>query len=392
LRSWLKEFALVCAAISGLASGRLFAAGSPAVALLDSADASQWKTWVEPAGWKVIAPAAPAANANIDARVQALAAAAREAVANGAVDPSRIYMVGRGDAAASVFLAISRVPDLFAAGVALGGSPQRALETGRIFAANFTNTPVLWAGAAADAALAEKLKSDGMNLEWRPLDGLTNSALFEWLARHARDPYPPVADCETNSPTFASCYWLQPSKFDVNERNDVLPSTRILAGSLAALDLGGFGYKPDDPGPGIQISFLPEKYTGPLKMGDRIVEIDGKPIANARQFRETMSRYTEEKAVIVMLQRGAKRERLETHVVVQRIDSAPTARVQGRYEMEDKLVLIISRTVTEMRVIIPQQWVGTGLLWNGLALEKIEKAGCILLTIDKELLHAADCK
>jgi hypothetical protein len=25
-------------------------------------------------------------------------------------------------------------------------------------------------------------------------------------------------------------------------------------------------------------------------------------------------------------------------------------------------------------------------------MEKIEKPGCILLTIDKELLHAADCK
>jgi hypothetical protein len=45
-----------------------------------------------------------------------------------------------------------------------------------------------------------------------------------------------------------------------------------------------------------------------------------------------------------------------------------------------------------MRVTIPEQWVGSGLLWNGLAMEKVEKPGCILLTIDKELLHASDCK
>ncbi|HKE26828.1 MAG TPA: hypothetical protein VKB88_30960 [Bryobacteraceae bacterium] len=375
-----------------MTSGSLRAAGAPAVALIDASDAAQWKTWVEPAGWKVIAPA-PVAGANIDMRVQAVAAAVHEAVAAGVVDASRVYVVGRGDAAVTVFYAISRIPDLFAAGVALGGSPMPALETGRIFAVNFSNAPVLWASSGAgDSTLAEKMKSAGMNLEWRTLEGLTNTVVLQWLAAHSRDAYPAVADCETNSPTFASCYWLQPTKFDVNERNDVLPSTRVVGGAAAALDLGGFGYKPDDPGPGIQVSFLPEKYGGPLKMGDRIVEIEGKPVANAAAFREIMGRYKEEKPVIVMVQRGNKRERMETHVIVPRIDAAPTSRVQGKYEMDDKLVLIISRTVTEMRVTIPEQWVGSGLLWNGLAMEKIEKPGCILLTIDKELLHASDCK
>jgi len=330
---------------------------------------------------------------NIDAHVQALAAAVREAEGNGSVDASRVYMAGRGDAAASVFYAISRTPDLFAAGIALGGSPQAALESGRIFAANFTNAPVLWASAGSnDEALAQKLKSDGVNMEWRSSAGLEIAAVLGWLSSHTRDPYPATADCETNSPTFASCYWLQPLKFDVGERNDVLPSTRVVAAMRAALDLGGFGYKPDDAGPGIQVTFLPEKYGGPLKMGDRVIEVEGKPIANAKAYGEIMSRYSEEKPVIVMVQRGNKRERMETHVIVPHIDAAPTARVQGKYEMEDKLVLIISRTVTEMRVNIPEQWVGSGLLWNGLAMEKIEKAGCVLLTIDKELLHASDCK
>jgi len=47
--------------------------------------------------------------------------------------------------------------------------------------------------------------------------------------------------------------------------------------------------------------------------------------------------------------------------------------------------------VTELRVTIPELCVGSGLMWNGLAMEKMEKPGCILLTIDKELLHAAAC-
>ena len=371
--------------------GRLAAAGTPAIALIDAADAAQWKAWMEPSGWKVIAPSAPANN--IDERVLALAAAVRDAAAGGGVDASRVYMAGRADAAASVFYAIARVPDLFAAGVAIGGSPQAALETGRVFAANFTNTPVLWVSAGAnDEALAGRLKSAGVDLEWRAAAGLDSRAVAEWLGRHTREPYPAVADCETNSPNFASCYWLQPVKFDVAERNDVLPSTRVVAAQPAALDLGAFSYRLEDPGPGIQVTSLPEKYGGPLKMGDRIIEVEGRPVANARNYREIMDRYHEDKPVIVMVQRGRSRERLETRVLTQHVDAAPTARVQGRYEQADHLVLIVSRIVTEMKVTIPEQWVGSGLMWNGLAMEKIAKPGCILLTIDKELLHAADCK
>jgi len=65
--------------------------------------------------------------------------------------------------------------------------------------------------------------------------------------------------------------------------------------------------------------------------------------------------------------------------------------VQGKYDPAQKQILIISRTVTEMRVEIPEAWAGASLLWNGLALEKIDKPGCVLLTIDKELLHAGTC-
>jgi predicted esterase len=391
LRSWLKKFAAVCAVISAGAGGRLLAAGSPAVALLDAADAAQWKTWVEAGGWKVIAPAQPAGN--IDALVQALAKAVKDAEAAGTVDAAHVYMVGRGEAAARVFYAISRLPDVFAAGLALGGSPQPAIDSGRIFAVNFTNTPVLWVSAdSKDEKAAAKLKDAGMNVEWRSTEGLANTAIFEWLARHQREAFPEEVDCETNSPTFASCYWLEPVKFDVGERNDVLPSTRLAAGSGAALDLGGFGYKPEDAGPGVQVSYLPKDYNGPLKMGDRIVEIEGKPIADARQFRENMGRYTEEKQVIVMVQRGKNRQRLETRVLIPRGDVAPTARVQGKFLRDDNLVLVISRSVMEMRVTIPEQWVGAGLLWDGLSLEKIGKPGCILLTVEKELLHAGECK
>ena len=93
-----------------------------------------------------------------------------------------------------------------------------------------------------------------------------------------------------------------------------------------------------------------------------------------------------------MVQRGKNRERMETRVLPQRLDTAPSARVQGKYDREDKLVLVISRAVTGMRVTLPEEWVGSGLMWNGLSMDKIEKPGCIELTIEKELMHASACR
>ena len=42
-----------------------------------------------------------------------------------------------------MFYAISRMPDLWAAGAALGGSPKPAIDSNRIFTANFTNVKVM---------------------------------------------------------------------------------------------------------------------------------------------------------------------------------------------------------------------------------------------------------
>ena len=142
---------LAMATVVGLASGadgQQQAAKTPAFALLDGADAAQWQTWAKGAGWQVIAPAGVAADAAIDVRVQALAAAVEDAIRGSGVDAAHVYLAGRGGAAGAVFYGVSRLPDVFAAAFALGGSPQDAIDSGRIFTANFTNTPILWAGPA----------------------------------------------------------------------------------------------------------------------------------------------------------------------------------------------------------------------------------------------------
>jgi hypothetical protein len=366
-------------------------AKTPAVAVTDGQDEAHWQAVAQEAGWQTIVPGGASADP-IDTRVLAVAAAVRAAIQNGGVDPARVYLAGRGKSAASVFYTMSRLPDLFAAGIAIGGSPQAALATGRIYAVNFSNAPVLWiTDNDAGDATAQKLKAAGMWMEWRSASRMKNADVFAWLGGRARDPFPLDVDCETDSPTFASCFWLTPGKFDVNERNDVLPRTLIATATPAALDLGAFGYKPDDPGPGVLVSHLPEKYSGPLKLGDRIIELDGHLIADAADFQNLMSKATEAAHAAVMVQRGKQRTRVETRILVPHHEYVPTARVQGKYDQAQNQILIISRSITEMRVTIPDAWAGASLFWNGLSLENIDKPGCVLLTIDKELLHAGAC-
>jgi hypothetical protein len=179
--------------------------------------------------------------------------------------------------------------------------------------------------------------------------------------------------------------------FDVNERNDVLPTTIVPPNSGATLDLGNFTYLKDDPGPGLHIR-LPDKYSGPLKNGDRLASLDGKPIENARQFAETLAKAVEEKDVAVMVERGKNRVRVETRIVLPRREPFVTARAQARYVPEDKEIQIVTRTVSQLQVTVPPQWVPATLYWNGLSLADIKNAGCIRLKMEKELLRAEGCQ
>ncbi|HUB83038.1 MAG TPA: hypothetical protein VMB03_29765 [Bryobacteraceae bacterium] len=396
-KNWPRRFATVYAT-SLLSAGLAWPQAPhpkkavPAIALVDPADAPQWQSLVESAGWQLIAGPADA-NTNIDQRLQALAAKVAESVKAGAADASRIYLAGRGDAAPFVFYDISRMPDRWTAGVALGGSPKGAIDTNRIFAVNFTATPVLWASNGAnDSDYAERLKLAGLNIEWRSSTGLNNRAVLDWLAAHVRAEHPLTADCETNSPAFASCFWVQPQKFDPAERNDVLPMTLIPGDSGTKLDLGGFGYRADDPGPGVTVAFLPLKYDGPLKAGDRLEALDGKPIDNARQLMQILEKTESTRYAVVMVRRGKDRMRVETRIVVPHRDPVVTARVKAEYMPDYHQIVLISRAITEMNVTLPPEWIPGDLLWNGLTIENVKTPGCYALKLEKELLHAGPCQ
>jgi len=390
-RNWRSGFGHACAAISLFGCG-LNAQNPPAkvplLVVLDGAEAEQWRAWSAERGWRVLAASA-VAEKSIDLRILALQGSVAATLRDSGIDPERVYLAGRGDFAAAAFYVAARVPDLWTAVAVIGGSPQPAIDSERFFAVNFTQLPLLWVGAPGDEKVAAKLKSAGVNLEYRAAGGTTPTNVLDWLAAHHRDRFPDEVDCETTSPQFSSCYWVQMTKFDAAARNDVLPTTRLQPGSRATLDLGGFSYAPEDKGPGVLVNGLAEKYNGPLRLNDRIVAMAGKPLQDAAELARILEAATEDKAVVVTVQRGKDRVRIETRILVPQRQEVISARVQAKYLPEEREIEVISRTASELRVMVPEAWVGATLNWNGTAVARVDSPGCWQLVLDKQLLQSA---
>ncbi|MCL5742303.1 MAG: hypothetical protein M1541_00035 [Acidobacteria bacterium] len=352
-------------------------------------DAKQWEPLSKELGWRLLTPVFE--NFLIEKSVKGLESEVSTAANQSGVDSTRVYLLGRGAEVPAVFFLAARVPHLWAAALALGGTPRAAIDSNRLFAINTRLVPVLWIAGEDndDARLLEKLNAAKYSVEMR--QKATPQEIFSWLASHHSDPFPQTVDCETETPSFPRCYWVEMTKFDATERNDVLGSTRVQPGSGASLDLGGFGFDPRAEGPGVLVAWLPDKYQGPLKLNDRIVSVGGKEIRDARAYVEMMEQITEEKPVAIMLQRGNNRMRVETRIVLPKPEGAITARVQGRYVPDLKEIEVLSRTVTQLRLNIPEFWTPAGLNWNGTELTKADAPGCWLLTLEKEVPKAQKC-
>ncbi len=336
-----------------------------------------------PAGWEVVSVRATPDDAGIAVIESAIQAARKQRE----IDPLRTYIAGEAEGVGAVFYAASRRPDLWAAALAVGGNPKAAIDTGRLFGANTELVPLLWVTAAADGPMLQKSKAKlaaaGFNVEPLP-EGVTLQQAFAQLVGHTRNAAPAKVDCEMGSPAFGRCYWVEITKFDPAQRNDVLPSTRVIPGSGAGLAVGGFGFKADAPGPGLTVEWLPDNYKGQLKLGDRIVSVGGKEIQDGRDYIEMMDEAKEEKRVGVILQRGKERIRIETRVVLPNRGEAFTARVQAQFLRDAKEVLVISRGVGEMRLTLPDYWLPCGTNWNGNELGKADGAGCWVLAAGQQ--------
>jgi hypothetical protein len=375
--------------LCGGAFGGALLAKSPLL-VVPNGDPKQWQPAAQALGWQLALPAI--ANIGADKGMQGFQAAVKSAIASEAVDPARVYLLGPAADVPAIFYIASRWPEPWAAAAALGGTPRPAIDSNRLFGINTRLAPVLWiTGKNNEAApLAGKLKAAEYNLEVR--EAATPQEIFAWLAAHHREDVPAEVDCETDSPAFGRCYWIEMTKFDASERNDVLTSTRVQAGAGASLDLGGFGFNPQAEGPGVVVSWLPEHYSGPLKLNDRIVSIAGKKLRDAREYVEQMDHTTEEKPAAVMVERGKDHIRLETRIVLPKRQASVTARVLGERLVDLKQVQIVSRAVTGMRVTLPADWAPVLINWNGTEVVTADAPGCWLLEVQKELMSGKKCE
>jgi hypothetical protein len=307
-----------------------------------------------------------------------------EQVQSGAVDSARMYVAGRADL---VFYAVSRVPDLWAAAAAVGGDPKAAVLTGKLYAANSQLAPLLWADTA-DTPTARKLAAAGFRMERRKA---SEAEALEFLASHRREEFPYKIECETGSPAFARCYWIQMTKFDPSRRNDVLRSSRVAPGAGATLALGSFGYAEGGPGQGVLIESPPAGGQGPLKAGDRIVSVGGAKVSDVKDYEELMDTAKEEKPVAITIMRGKERLRVETRILFPKREEGITAHVRAEFSMESKDLIISTRTVTEMRLLVPDNWAGAVINWNGNEVAGKAAAGCWMIT-ETPAPSAAPCR
>src|SRR5437660_2260116 len=109
----------------------LYAAGSGApllVVLPDSTDEAairkqfaQWQTAAASAGWNCLMPLVAGVSDQTAKGIELALSDARKQMPK--VDETRVYLAGQGASTPEVFYSLSRTPDLWAAGLAIQGSP-----------------------------------------------------------------------------------------------------------------------------------------------------------------------------------------------------------------------------------------------------------------------------
>jgi|YelNatPaOPRAMG01_1025707.scaffolds.fasta_scaffold01705_15 hypothetical protein len=339
---------------------------APLLVTLDSWEG--WKTIAAQQNWQWMAYEKDACSDGAVKELETLIRSRKE------VDPDRVYLAGRGDVSPCVFYVVSRAPDLWGAALAIEGNPRRAIETNRLFSANLSMTPVLW--AAHPDPHRRKIPGVMERAE------ITTEEAVAFLASRRRLAYPLRVDYETGNPNFLRCFWIEIAKPDPARRNDALPVSRVQPGSGAYLALGGFGYDPAKPGPGVEVAWLPPKYSGPLKIGDRILAVAGREIASGWDYAQYMDEVREEKSVAVMIQRGNQKIRLETRIMLPQREEGLTIRFQAEVQPESKEILLITRGIAALRLTLPAAWAPATVNWNGPTAVILGAPGCHLLSAD----------
>ena len=352
---------------------------------------SSWKQMEIPlasSGWRLLIPSSPKLPLWSDWGALAVREMIEEESRRGGIDASRIYLLGVGGGTPAAFSLVSRLSDIWAAAVAVNGAPKLAIDAGNLFAANAASVPFLWVAGAEtqqhSQSVIAKLKAVHFPVNITTVENLNLGQVLSTFETRRKDLTPATVDFETDSPLFTRCYWVEIAALDLTQRNDVLGQSRVKPGSGAGLSIGPFGYNAAAPGPGVVVGWLPEKYSGPLKLNDRIVSIRGKEVSNAYEYQTMMDSEEQPSEVSIMVERDGKRSRTEGRIVLPSRVIPPSARVKAEKIESPPGIQVISRGVSRLRLHVPKGWAPTPVNWNGVVETNVENDGCWELTLNPD--------
>jgi len=132
VREWSLRFLLLVLPVLLVRPAAAQPTKSPLLVLLGG-DSKVWQAACQERGWQFLEPHTDGAGKSADQRIKALAAEVEEAEKRLPVDPNRVYLAAQGGSVSTLFYVAARMPDLWAAAVATGGSPRAAIDSNRLF-------------------------------------------------------------------------------------------------------------------------------------------------------------------------------------------------------------------------------------------------------------------
>ncbi|MGE0815965.1 MAG: PDZ domain-containing protein [Vicinamibacterales bacterium] len=249
------------------------------------------------------------------------------------VDESQIYLTGTSDGGTGTYYLAMREPTLWSACLPLIGhlgvlaNPTTGAE-GELFVSNLVNRPFFVVNGLRDpkypaariARYIDTLRAAGVSVVFRaePTGGHDTSwwpserALYErFVHDHPRMPHPPLLSWETErTDRFNRVHWLVIDALGARPSDVALADTNTVSDRLDP-EFGLRGDAKKEKGTRI-VQVLPDTNAARmgLREGDRILEIDGRPVSDIATIVQAFERNTGP-AIVFLVDRAGERLTLE---------------------------------------------------------------------------------
>lgn len=320
------------------------------------------------------------------------------------VDESQVYLTGTSDGGTGTYYLAMREPTVFSAMLPLIGhlgvlaNPQTGAD-GQLYLSNLVNRPLFIVNgfrdpkypAARVAPYIEAIQSSGATAIFRPqMTGGHDTSwwdqergLYErFVHDHPRQAHPSLLSWETERTDRANrIQWLVVDQLGARPTDVALVDTNTVSERFDP-DFGLRGDSRKEKGTRImQVVAGSDAETMGLKVGDRLLEIDGRPVEDIAAIQAAFDRNTGPRITIVA-ERGGQRLSLEGRFPPQPTRGAPRpifgrSRPSGRVDVVRKGNTYEARTrgVTRFTILVSP--------------DAVDMAAPIVVTVNGQKVHDA---